>query len=207
MPPSSSRSGSGPDRANGAKQLRPTIGANVGRHGAGVASNAPLTRRRSYGAGMGQARPVPSDFPSIFGRPPAVALKILRIPRDSSVLEEVTPGSWYASSLTYGVSLFLDASGLVNTCFLYPRGRDGFEAYTGRMPGGIVFTMSRDQVRDRLGLPEATSDGGGRALMAWGAWDRYEDIAGVGLHVQYDSAVSHVGLVTITAANRVDTKV
>jgi hypothetical protein len=98
-----------------------------------------------------------------------------------------------------GVSLVLTRGEFVSTIQLYSQGRDGYREFDGKVPGDIVFSMSRADVRGKLG--DAKSSGEAVSVPILGdkpAWDKF-DVGGIAVHVEYCSDLTSVGLVSISA--------
>lgn len=55
----------------------------------------------------------------------------------------------------------------VNAVFMYSHGYDRFHQYSGPIPHGISFAMTRDQVRQTMKTPPSFSDRGGEIYDTW----------------------------------------
>ena len=56
-----------------------------------------------------------------------------------------------------GVALWIGQDQKVETVYLYPKQVDGFGAYTGTLPFGLVAKDTRTSVEEKLGHPRVTS--------------------------------------------------
>jgi hypothetical protein len=103
----------------------------------------------------------------------------------------------YHSYPSGGVSLLVGNDTVVRAIFLYPQGRDGFDAYAGEIDGGVTFADVRADVIRRLGEPSASGGGERSALYAevpqWIRYDRPDHT----LHVELGGPGGVVSLVTL----------
>lgn len=114
-------------------------------------------------------------------------------------LAEGEPLRAYLSAPRAGYQI-MHQSGRVVAAFMYAEPTEGFEAYSGLLPGGLPRRATRTEVRARFGIPERNAEavtitGLGRQ----GAWDRFA-IGRVRVHFQYSEPGELVCLVTVMAA-------
>jgi hypothetical protein len=106
----------------------------------------------------------------------------------------------YVSLIAAGVSLVLPDHVHVGVVQLHAEGHEGFAGYVGRIPGGITLTMSRDEIRRKLGLPKKSGEAKRVPILGQKpAWDSYA-IGSMHLHVQYSMNGSRVQLVSLIPA-------
>lgn len=74
------------------------------------------------------------------------------------------PASSYYDYIDRGISIRLDARGLITTIFLYAEGSDKFRQYQGSLPNGIDFSMTRKSVEAVLGRSPSIAGGGDTPL-------------------------------------------
>jgi hypothetical protein len=98
-----------------------------------------------------------------------------------------------------GISMVLPDGEITSAVHLHSFGHDGYSEFQGEIPAGIVFAMSRDEVRSRLGNPVECGDGGRVLLLGpRPAWDAYV-VDGQRLHLEYAEDKRSIRLVTISA--------
>jgi hypothetical protein len=118
----------------------------------------------------------------------------------NSAESEVMGESNYLNARDSGMSFALDKKLKVESIFLYTNGVEGFRQYSGKLPGGISFEMSRIQVRKMLGESSFSGEAGGTGLMAIDfSFDRYESDAYY-IRFEYTEKDAHIRLVTIGKA-------
>jgi hypothetical protein len=95
-----------------------------------------------------------------------------------------------------GMTFRLDEQLAVHTIFLYGDGMEGFRQYQLPLPAGLLFSMSRSDVREYLGEPNRNGDPLVDETTVSFAWDRYEsDLAY--FHLRYTSGNQQIQLITI----------
>lgn len=97
-----------------------------------------------------------------------------------------------------GVSLVLSDGETISAIHLHCKGHEGYSQYTGRTPVDIAFQMSRELVREYLGLPTEHGDGGHIMLLGYRpAWDAFS-VNGKRLHIEYAEDSQSIRLMTIS---------
>jgi hypothetical protein len=112
-------------------------------------------------------------------------------------------GRSYLSLPSAGISFDAELDRKVTSVFLYAECQEGFRAFRGPLPGGIVVSDSRAQVREKLGRP--TESGGGEMIPILGKqpfWDAF-DYPGYRLCVNYADGDGSISLVTLMALDAV----
>lgn len=105
----------------------------------------------------------------------------------------------YVELLGLGVSMVLPDGETIATVQLHGEGNEGYSRFSGEIPAGISFAMSRDQVRNLLGFPVQSGDGGHVVLLGHRpAWDAYK-IDEQRLHIEYSDDNESIGLITVSA--------
>jgi len=104
----------------------------------------------------------------------------------------------YLEFKTLGISMVLFDGETVSAVQLHGEGHEGYSEFLGEIPSGITFQTSRDRVRDTLGKPLESGDGGRVLLLGFRPpWDAYL-INGQRLHFEYKDDSESIQLVTIT---------
>ncbi|MCW7541469.1 hypothetical protein OOT46_27035 [Aquabacterium sp. A7-Y] len=106
----------------------------------------------------------------------------------------------YVSIPQQGISLVLGAGEEVATVQLHRKGHEGYMQFSGELPAGLAFSMSRQAVRQLLGPP--TRQGERQILPVLGrkpAWDSYTGDH-LQLHIEYTDDEREVQLVSIAAS-------
>lgn len=99
-----------------------------------------------------------------------------------------------------GISMVLPDGETISAVHLHASGHEGYSEFQGELPAGIVFAMSREEARDRLGNPAQCGDGGPVLLLGpRPAWDAFI-VDGQRLHLEYSEDNQSVRLITISAA-------
>lgn len=110
------------------------------------------------------------------------------------------PQRSYLSGKAAGYSLTHELA-RVTTAILYVEAAEGFAAFPGPLPGGLVRGVTRPLVLDKFGTPERSGKPMTIAgLGPQGAWDRF-DVGDVRIHFQYSLVGDFVQLVTVMAAD------
>jgi hypothetical protein len=113
-------------------------------------------------------------------------------------LEEGEPLRSYLSNPAIGYQLMC-VEGIVATVFVYVVPSEGFNAYSGSLPGGISALAIRSDVRGRFGVPQRTGEAVSIAgLGRQGAWDRF-DLGSVYVHFEYNEPEQRIRLVSLMA--------
>jgi len=116
-------------------------------------------------------------------------------------LEEGEPQRAYLSAQSTGYQL-MHCDGQVVTAFVYVIPADGFQAFSGSLPGGLSGQATRRDVLARFGIP---SRSGAPVIIAGlgrpAAWDRFE-IGKVCVHFQYTESEQRIRLVSVLVAGR-----
>lgn len=103
----------------------------------------------------------------------------------------------YLDAKKAGIELALKADHSVKAVHLYAQGIEGFAAYADSLPGGLILSNSRADVRAALGEPAMSMDAGGVGLMAIEfAFDRYETVEHY-LRFEYLKGEAAIRIVTI----------
>jgi hypothetical protein len=96
-----------------------------------------------------------------------------------------------------GLTVTLNEQLEISTIFLYADGIEGFRQYGKPLPAGLLFSMSRSEVREYLGEPYRSGEPLGTGLMAVRfALDRYESDSAY-FHLRYTSGNQQIQLITI----------
>lgn len=107
-------------------------------------------------------------------------------------------GTTYVEALDCGLSFVLADDGIVKAVHLYAEGHQGSSGFRGRIPCGLRFNMSREEVRELLGQPDSHSDGGIETFLgAYPPWDSFRR-AYFELHVEYTKGEFASGIRLIT---------
>jgi hypothetical protein len=104
-------------------------------------------------------------------------------------------GTKYLEVPAEGLTFTLDQELAVQTIFLYGDGLEGFSQYQKPLPGGLLFSMSRSDVREHLGEPNRIGDPIEEGPIKF-AWDRYESPQAY-FHLRYTSGNQQIQLITI----------
>lgn len=98
-----------------------------------------------------------------------------------------------------GISMVLPDGETISAVHLHASGHEGYSEFQGELPAGIVFAMSREEARSRLGNPAQCGDGGRVLLLGLRpAWDAFI-VDGQRLHLEYTEDNQSIRLVTISA--------
>lgn len=99
-----------------------------------------------------------------------------------------------------GISMVLPDGETISAVHLHASGHEGYSEFQDELPAGIVFAMSREEARARLGNPAQCGDGGRVLLLGpRPAWDAFI-VDGQRLHLEYSEDNQSVRLITISAA-------
>lgn len=105
----------------------------------------------------------------------------------------------YLELPSIGISMVLPDGETISAVHLHASGHEGYSEFQGELPAGIVFAMSREEARDRLGNPAQCGDGGRVLLLGpRPAWDAFI-VDGQRLHLEYTEDNQSISLVTISA--------
>jgi hypothetical protein len=104
-------------------------------------------------------------------------------------------GTKYLEVPGEGLTLTLDQELTVQTIFLYADGVEGFSQYSKPLPGGLLFSMSRSDVREHLGEPNRIGEPMEEGPIKF-AWDRYESPQAY-FHLRYTNGNQQIQLITI----------
>jgi hypothetical protein len=97
-----------------------------------------------------------------------------------------------------GVSMVLPDGETISAIHLHCEGHEGYSEYTGTTPADIAFDMSRETVREYLGLPMEHGDGGHIMLLGdRPAWDAF-NVNGKRLHIEYAEDSYSIRLMTVS---------
>jgi hypothetical protein len=114
-------------------------------------------------------------------------------------VEEIGDESYLELPLL-GISMVLPDGETISAVHLHAFGHEGYSEFQGELPAGIVFAMSREAARDRLGNPAQCGDGGRVLLLGpRPAWDAFI-VDGQRLHLEYSEDNQSVRLITISEA-------
>lgn len=72
-------------------------------------------------------------------------------------VEEIE-GTIYIEFPNEGFDAVADLAGKITTVHLHAQGHEGYSGYHGVLPNGIRFGASRDELRARLGPPDASGE-------------------------------------------------
>lgn len=101
----------------------------------------------------------------------------------------------YLEVPTEGFTFTLNSELAVQNIFLYADGVEGFSQYPQPLPGGLLFSMSRSDVREHLGEPQRIGDPIEAGPIPF-AWDRYESVQAY-FHLRYTNDNQQIQLITI----------
>jgi hypothetical protein len=104
-------------------------------------------------------------------------------------------GTKYLEVPAEGLTFTLNQELAVQTIFLYADGLEGFSQYQKPLPGGLLFSMSRSDVREHLGEPNRIGEPSEEGPIKF-AWDRYESPQAY-FHLRYTSDNQQIQLITI----------
>jgi hypothetical protein len=104
-------------------------------------------------------------------------------------------GTKYLEVPAEGLTFTLNQELAVQTIFLYSDGVEGFSQYQKPLPGGLLFSMSRSDVREHLGEPNRIGDPIEEGPIQF-AWDRYESHEAY-FHLRYTDGNQQIQLITI----------
>lgn len=104
----------------------------------------------------------------------------------------------YVELPTLGVSFVLSRGERVSVVQLYSAGRDGYSEFTGAIPKGLSFAMSREEVRAKMGKPQLSGEATTIPILGEKpAWDKF-DTEEFSVHVEYGHELDKVGLITLS---------
>jgi hypothetical protein len=110
---------------------------------------------------------------------------------------EIMGESPYLNARDAGISFALNKKLKVEAIFLYADNVEGFKQYQDILPGGLLFEMSRAQVRKALGDPSMSGEAGGTGIFSIEfSFDRYESDSNY-LRFEYTAKDEHIRLVTM----------
>jgi hypothetical protein len=101
----------------------------------------------------------------------------------------------YVELKARGISLVL-RNDHVLAVQLHAGGRDSFSRYDGPIMGGATFEMTRDDLRNLLGVPQRSGEATTGILGKMPPWDRWS-LGGVCLHAEYEADTKGVRLFTM----------
>jgi hypothetical protein len=103
------------------------------------------------------------------------------------------------ASKTAGYELQL-CRGRVATAFIYVQPADGFQAFSGPLPGGLSSASTRRDVLRQFGKPSLSGAAQTVPVLGHqGGWDRFE-VGAVCIHFQYIGSDDRIRLVTLMVA-------
>jgi len=126
---------------------------------------------------------------------PIVVPALTRCRLDDDPEVHLGAAHWYDSES--GFSMRTSENGIVDTVFLYGRGKDDFAQYPGDLDSRTEFGMTPAEVRACSGEPSTSGLPGRTMLGAHGGWDRY-DYPTYSIHYSYRHPDQQMELVTIT---------
>jgi hypothetical protein len=94
----------------------------------------------------------------------------------------------------HGLAFRLDGDEMVTSFFLYAEGVDGYREYQGRLPRGLSFSHTRQQIESLLGKP---SKFGGAGISNY--WANYETMGvlityNTKSYLDFNARISHIVL-------------
>jgi hypothetical protein len=104
-------------------------------------------------------------------------------------------GTKYLEVPAEGLTFTLNQELAIQTIFLYADEVEGFSQYQKPLPGGLLFSMSRSDVREHLGEPNRIGDPIEEGPIKF-AWDRYESPQAY-FHLRYTRGNQQIQLITI----------
>ena len=110
----------------------------------------------------------------------------------SSDDEELGRTDW--ESPESGYAFISTPLGFIDTIFLYGSGQSDFTEFGGPLEHGVVFGLTRDEVRALMGEP-SKSGAPDESVPAHAGWDRY-DFPTYSLHFTYNASNGRLDLVT-----------
>jgi hypothetical protein len=72
---------------------------------------------------------------------------------------------YFHSSRDGGISLRFDTKDVLTTIFLYAEGAEQFKQYSGELPNGLTFALTRAEIEKKLGKPDKS--GGAGVIEYW----------------------------------------
>lgn len=110
---------------------------------------------------------------------------------------ELIEDRFYMEFRESGVLIDADLEGDSRSIFFFAEGHQGYKGFAGCLPDGVTFSDSRSDVRNRLGTPTASGEGGSVPVFGTTpAWDRFDKDA-YSLHLQYADDFQSVTQVTV----------
>ena len=94
-----------------------------------------------------------------------------------------------------GMTFTLNQELAIQIIFLYADGVEGFRQYPQPLPGGLLFSMSRSDVREHMGEPNRIGDPIEEGPIKF-AWDRYESDTAY-FHLRYTNGNQQIQLITL----------
>jgi hypothetical protein len=137
------------------------------------------------------------DALTFLDAPPDVVVASPDLVEDDVVVVDSIDGRTYGEAIRSGFSFVVGDDGRIGTIHLYAEGHQGYAGYSGVIPSGIRFDMSRAEVRSILGSPAAFGEA--RQIEYYGEgppWDRF-DLDGAHMHVEYAKGMHSIQLVTL----------
>lgn len=113
-------------------------------------------------------------------------------------VEEIGDES-YLELPSIGISMVLSDDQTISAVHLHASGHEGYSEFQCELPAGIVFAMSREEARTRLGNTAQCGDAGRVPLLGpRPAWDAFI-VDGQRLHLEYAGDNQSIRLVTISS--------
>ncbi len=101
-----------------------------------------------------------------------------------------------------GLQISFDKERKVNTIHIFSEGVHGYGQYSGALPRGLSFQMSREATIALLGPPSRTGDPvkaiTGEDVHFWDRWDSKSFV----LHLRYPEKKDSITMLTIMSVNR-----
>jgi hypothetical protein len=114
------------------------------------------------------------------------------------VVKVNNPPSSYYIFKKHGLSFRLDRYEEVTSFFLYAEGTDGYSQYQGKLPLGLSFAHTRQQIESLLGKPSKV--GGGGMANYWVVYETIDMVIGYNTksYVDFNARIAHVVLLSPT---------
>jgi hypothetical protein len=94
-----------------------------------------------------------------------------------------------------GIELYTNVKGMIKAIWLYGIKEKKIKPFTGSLPFGVTFAMSRKESRKLLGEPKYSGEKGGLGIMAVERnWDKWQNEKGQSLRLEYavdDNSIYH----------------
>jgi hypothetical protein len=127
-----------------------------------------------------------------------------------SLLKKAKPSDGigdYHGNKANGISLYSmvakDKRDKINSIFLYGKGHKGFQPFTGDLPNGISFEMTRTEVKKLLGKPDWSIEIGGVGIMAnIASADKWFTKNKEGFRVEYTPDEKYISIISLSCAEQ-----